>query len=196
MSETALSPRLYSSCTFASASVCTGIATPTRSVLSWGRGTVKYFQVPQNEIGHIICILEVRRRQCGCWCLQIEEKRIFESARSSGKYNHNAYLMENSEEFWAEASQAWFEATLREDVTSGLRTKQQILEREPELAQLMLRVYGETDWLYCESSTRQLYCKTGGRRPPQKVQKVPVSRIKEQLGVLSLIHISEPTRPY
>lgn len=91
--------------------------------------------------------------------------------------------MENSEEFWAETSQAWFEATLREDVTSGLRTKQQILEREPELAQLMLRVYGDTDWLYCDSAHRQLYCKSGGRKPPEKVQRVPVMRIKEQLGV-------------
>ena len=114
-------------------------------------------------------------------CVQIEEKRIFESARASGKYNSEAYLMENSEEFWAETSQAWFEATLREDVTSGLRTKQQILEREPELAQLMLRVYGDTNWLYCDSAHRQLYCKSGGRKPPEKVQRVPV--------MLSLIHI-------
>lgn len=113
----------------------------------------------------------------------MEEKRIFEKARASGNYNNKAYLMENSEEFWAETSQAWFEATLREDVTSGLRTKQEILDREPALAKLMLQVYGDTDWLYSDSAPRQLFCKRGGHKPPQSAQKVPVMRIREQLGV-------------
>jgi hypothetical protein len=27
--------------------------------------------------------------------------------------------MENEEEYWAEGTQAWFEATIRRDVTSG-----------------------------------------------------------------------------
>ena len=117
-----------------------------------------------------------------CFCFQAEEDRIFQQARASGKYGSTAYMMENNEEFWAEASQAWFEATLREDVTSGLRTKQQALDREPELAQLMIKVYGDTDWLHATWAVRQLVCKKGGHFPSLRVQKVPVAKIKEQLG--------------
>lgn len=115
--------------------------------------------------------------------VQAEEARIFEKARASGKYEASSYMMENTEEFWAEASQAWFEATLREDVTSGLRTKQQVLDREPELAQLLIKVYGDTDWLYSSAAVRELVCKKGGHLPSLSVQKVPVAKIKEQLGL-------------
>ena len=40
---------------------------------------------------------------------------------------------------------------MRTDVTDGLRTRWQLAERDPELAVLMLRVYGRNDWLYSDT---------------------------------------------
>ena len=54
------------------------------------------------------------------------------------------------------STQAWFEATVRTDVTDGLRTRWQLAERDPELAVLMLRVYGRNEWLYSDTQSWQV----------------------------------------
>lgn len=64
--------------------------------------------------------------------------------------------MSNKQEFFAEATQAWFEATVRTDVTSGLRTKHELYQRDPELAAFMLRVYGSNDWVYPDTAPGKL----------------------------------------
>ena len=50
--------------------------------------------------------------------------------------------MQNPDEFWAEASQAWFGANARRDVNCGLRTRDEVRARVPGLADLLTRVYG------------------------------------------------------
>jgi len=50
------------------------------------------------------------------------------------------YMMENADEYWAEATQAWFGATVRTDVNSGINTRSLLQERDPELAQLLAQV--------------------------------------------------------
>lgn len=37
----------------------------------------------------------------------------FEEARHSGLYQRHIYMMENADEYWAEATQSWFDATVR-----------------------------------------------------------------------------------
>lgn len=50
------------------------------------------------------------------------------------------YMLENADEYWAEGSQAWFGATVRTDVNSGINTRQLLQEHDPQLSQLMLQV--------------------------------------------------------
>ena len=37
----------------------------------------------------------------------------FEEAQRSGSYQRHIYMMENADEYWAEATQSWFDATVR-----------------------------------------------------------------------------------
>jgi hypothetical protein len=76
-----------------------------------------------------------------------------------------------------------FEATVRTDVTSSLRTRQEVLNREPDLAKLMLWVYGGTDWLYPDSAPGPL---SGGQAPPLRMRRVPVQQLKMQLAGAAL----------
>ncbi|GIL51691.1 hypothetical protein Vafri_7630 [Volvox africanus] len=60
--------------------------------------------------------------------------------------------MENEEEYWAEGTQAWFDATIRTDVTSGVNTREKLRQRDPGLAAMMTRAYGDGPWRYpCDS---------------------------------------------
>jgi hypothetical protein len=66
--------------------------------------------------------------------------------------------MANAEEYWAEGTQAWFEATIRLDATSGVITRQQVKARDPGLAAVMTNVYGDGPWRYqqdCPGCFRQ-----------------------------------------
>lgn len=37
----------------------------------------------------------------------------FQEAQQSGSYRRHIYMMENADEYWAEATQSWFDATVR-----------------------------------------------------------------------------------
>ena len=60
----------------------------------------------------------------------------------------STYMLQNPDEFWAEASQAWFGANARRDVNCGLRTRDEVRARVPGLADLLTRVYGAGEWQY------------------------------------------------
>lgn len=68
---------------------------------------------------------------------------------------------------------------MRRDVTSTLRTRQEIVNREPDLARLMLRVYGDNEWLYPDSAPATL---SGPPAPPLQMRRVPLQRLKQQLN--------------
>lgn len=93
--------------------------------------------------------------------VQDKVQQILQHARESGNFNNSSYIMKNAEEFWAESSQAWFEATVRTDVTSGLRSRWELAERLPQMAALMLVVYGRNEWLYPHTAPKQF-----ARAPP------------------------------
>lgn len=45
---------------------------------------------------------------------QDEIAAAYQAAKAGGGYDPGCYMMANSSEYWAEGSQAWFEATVRE----------------------------------------------------------------------------------
>ncbi|KAI7837512.1 hypothetical protein COHA_008648 [Chlorella ohadii] len=87
--------------------------------------------------------------------LRAEIDAAYQAAQAAGSYDPSCYMMANASEYWAEGSQAWFEATVREDVTSGVNTRQKLRARDPALAALMLRVYGDGSWRYPATAPQQ-----------------------------------------
>lgn len=79
-------------------------------------------------------------------------KEAYYAALRNNMYNPQSYVMANPEEYWAEMSQAWFHATKRDDVTSGIKTRDQLLRHDPRLAAIMSRVYGHGSWRYYHST--------------------------------------------
>eukprot|EP00889_Picochlorum_renovo_P002120 jgi/Picre1/29150/NNA_004543.t1 len=89
-------------------------------------------------------------------------KDAYYAALRNNMYDPQSYVMANPEEYWAEMSQAWFHATKRDDVTSGIKTRDRLIEHDPRLAAIMARVYGYGSWRYyddedchCVNKTQQ-----------------------------------------
>lgn len=53
-------------------------------------------------------------------------------------------MMKNVEEYWAEACQAWFDATVRTDVNSGINQRQILQAHDPDLSLLLEEVRVKT----------------------------------------------------
>lgn len=66
----------------------------------------------------LVCVHLLSERAHSCmtsFCsLQDEIAAAFQAAKAGGSYDPGCYMMANSSEYWAEGSQAWFEATVRE----------------------------------------------------------------------------------
>lgn len=77
----------------------------------------------------------------------------FNHAIAKGLYKEGSYVASNAQEYWAEMSQAWFHATIREDVTSGVTTRRAVKRRDPRLAEILATVWGrDGTWLYPQSA--------------------------------------------
>lgn len=79
-------------------------------------------------------------------------KAAYEAATDKNLYDPSSYLASNEEEYWAEATQAWFEATVRLDATSKMITRKAVKKLDPELAGILIEVWGDGDWRYLETA--------------------------------------------
>lgn len=77
-------------------------------------------------------------------------QRADEAAHASGKLDCSSYMMQNAEEYWAEGTQGWFHASVREDVNCGLNTRSKLAAADPALAAIMREVYGPNTWKYTD----------------------------------------------
>jgi hypothetical protein len=50
------------------------------------------------------------------------------------------YMMADADEYWAEACQSFFDATVRSDVNCGINTRDKLQQYDPQLAQLLAEV--------------------------------------------------------
>ncbi|KDD74869.1 hypothetical protein H632_c1021p0, partial [Helicosporidium sp. ATCC 50920] len=69
-------------------------------------------------------------------------------AKQRGMYQPDSYIISNDAEYWAEASQAWFDATVRQDATSGIISRDIVKRHDPRLAAVLAKVYGDGPWRY------------------------------------------------
>ena len=64
-----------------------------------------------HEFAHsVMCIgMDDEQRQSICGA--------YTEAKQAGLYQQHIYMMENADEYWAEATQSWFDATVRTGIT-------------------------------------------------------------------------------
>jgi len=106
-----------------------------------------------HEFGHMVM-------NCGFDAKQDERiHTIYQDAIKN--YSPSLYMFSNPEELWANGTQSWFHAISRVDVNAGIRTRRDLQERLPALAQLMSEVYGSGQWRY---ENDMLGTWAGGRR--------------------------------
>ena len=77
--------------------------------------------------------------------------QAFDTANTSNSFSKPCYMSSNSEEFWAEGVQAWFDGTDRNDVNDGISTRLILKARLPAMARAMEEAFGQNDWSYRET---------------------------------------------
>ncbi len=75
--------------------------------------------------------------------LQADIEAAYKSAQEKNLYPKTCYMMADSQEYWAEGTQAWFNATVRSDVNGGINTREKIQAHDPKLSELLNKVYGK-----------------------------------------------------
>eukprot|EP00198_Chlamydomonas_reinhardtii_P003954 XP_001693290.1 predicted protein [Chlamydomonas reinhardtii] len=78
-----------------------------------------------HEFGHTVMNIGLTSEDRG------KIKKLYDAAYAAGVYDKSAYIMENEDEYWAEGTQAWFNATIRTDVTAGVNTREKLRARDP-----------------------------------------------------------------
>eukprot|EP00897_Mesotaenium_endlicherianum_P000990 jgi/Mesen1/10892/ME000935S10219 len=100
---------------------------------------------------------------------------------SKGKYTPGIYMVADEKEYWAEATQSWFDASRRSDVNDGINTREKLRRHDPEIAALLEQVYGDGDWRYnftpssSSSSSQSLGSSRGGVLSAWGITPAPAS---------------------
>merc|ERR1712224_654174 len=77
-------------------------------------------------------------------------QQAYEAARAKGLYKPDIYMMANADEYWAEGTQAFFDASVRTDVNDGINSREGLTAHDPRLAALVEEVYGRNQWRYSQ----------------------------------------------
>ncbi|HEX7665515.1 MAG TPA: hypothetical protein VF407_13410 [Polyangiaceae bacterium] len=78
----------------------------------------------------------------------------YANARSKGLWDHT-YAAENKEEYWAEATQSWFDTNRVNDNEHGpIDTRAKLEPYDPPIAALLTEVYGDGTWRFHKISQR------------------------------------------
>lgn len=81
-------------------------------------------------------------------------RAAYERARAAGLWS-GTYAMENHKEYWAEATQSWFDCNRQDDAEHGpVDTYDELLAYDPEVAALLAEVYGPVPWRYRKPADR------------------------------------------
>ena len=64
-------------------------------------------------------------------------RRCYDDAMARGLYAPGCYMGSCADEYWAEGTQSWFDATVRTDVNGGVNTRTKLRAHDPALALLL-----------------------------------------------------------
>ena len=77
----------------------------------------------------------------------------YKAAMTKGLWK-DTYAAVNHKEYWAEASEAWFNPKTTASFARFGDTREDLKAYDPELAALIFEVYGDSEWRYTPSETR------------------------------------------
>lgn len=82
-------------------------------------------------------------------------RAAYEDAKASGLWS-GTYAMSNPEEYWAEATQSWFDCNRANDNEHGpIDTREKLQAYDVPMASLLAEVYGRGAWRYTKPSKRR-----------------------------------------
>ncbi|KAG2427178.1 hypothetical protein HXX76_010897 [Chlamydomonas incerta] len=111
----------------------------------------------------------------------------YSAALQAGRYPPGCYMALNEQEYWAVGTEAWFESSIRTDVSAGpgpdgggLRrlTRADLRAHDPPLAALLQAAFGDGDWRYWQDCPRPLEMPTHESLRPSP----PSSEGEEEAG--------------
>ena len=101
-------------------------------------------------------------------------RKAFADANAPGGrlavFNQNrrgrVYASTDEQEYWAEGAQAWFDLA-RTNNSGGLRVRDDVKQKDPELAALLTEIYGDGPWRYHKTTAKDADGKP--MRPPDEL---------------------------
>merc|ERR1740129_310424 len=104
----------------------------------------KYCQesVIVHEFGHAVMNLGFDEGQ------MVRISQAYQAALDAGR-DSSLYMFSNKEEFWANATQAWFHAICRTDVNEGITTRPKVLKSVGKQAEFTTCVYRPYRYIFC-----------------------------------------------
>ena len=127
-------------------------------------------------------------------------RRCYDDAMARGLYAPGCYMGSCADEYWAEGTQSWFDATVRTDVNGGVNTRTKLRAHDPALALLLASVYGDGSWRFtdglsaaCADDWRARHARPS--TAPAPVGQVCLRRVREralQCGACTAIEAPAP----
>jgi hypothetical protein len=119
-------------------------------------------------------------------------RKAFADAKASGGrlavFNENrtrpVYASTDEQEYWAEGAQAWFDHAVPRN-SGGLRVRDDVKQKDPELAALLTGIYGDGPWRYHKTTARN----ADGQpmRPPEELAHLEgLDSVREQFPVYNV----------
>lgn len=98
-------------------------------------------------------------------------RRCHAEAVSRGLYSPGCYMASCPEEYWAEGTQSWFDATARVDVNCGVNTREKLRRHDPALGLLLFGAYGDGSWRFTQTVSESC------REVWQRKQQAPLESV-------------------
>ena len=130
--------------------ICGGAAPSPAEKLRRRRRRDGYAQesILVHEFAH--CVMDVGLDDAGRERICAAHRAALDRATVSAE----SYMGSNASEYWAEATQSWFEASVRCDVNCGLNTRAELVRCDPAIAVELERAFGPNDWRYPHTLAR------------------------------------------
>ncbi|KAL1504148.1 hypothetical protein AB1Y20_010557 [Prymnesium parvum] len=111
-----------------------------------------------------------------------------DQALASGLYSADCYMSSCADEYWAEGTQSWFNATVRTDVNCGINTREKLRRHDPALALLLLGAYGDGEWRFTDTLPEQTRSKWREKQSKPPSRATFGNRCASQLKALAISH--------
>ena len=104
-------------------------------------------------------------------------RRCYDDAMARGLYAPGCYMGSCADEYWAEGTQSWFDATVRTDVNGGVNTRRKLCAHDPALALLLAVTYGDGPWRFTDELSAACADDWRARQAEPSTAPAPVGQV-------------------